>query len=365
MASIELTNISLTYRGGARAVVDLDLAVADGELLVLVGPSGSGKTSVLRLIAGLERAETGSIRIGDRVVDRVPPGSRDVAMVFQDYPLYPHLTVRRNLAFVPSQRRTPRAEIERRVEEVATMLDLVDLLDRRPEALSGGEQQRVAVGRAMVRRAACILYDEPLSNLDAMRRARLREEIRELHERSGTTTVYVTHDPEEAMSIADRIGVLRDGRLLQVGPPEEIYRRPADRHVAALLGSPPMNLLAGHVEVAVGRPVFRDERDVTHALPQSFRDLANGASVLGFRPESVRVTADDPATPPEVGCVAATVESSHFVGAEREIVARTESGLRIIARTREEFPVGARVSVLAPADALHVFAADDSGRRIN
>jgi len=365
MASIELQNISLTYPGGVEAVRDLDLTVADGEMLVLVGHSGCGKTSILRMIAGLERPTSGSVRIGDRVVDRVPPGERDVAMVFQDYPLYPHLTVRRNLAFVPSLRRTPRAEIDERVAEIARLLDLEGLLDRRPEELSGGEQQRVAVGRAMVRRAACILYDEPLSNLDATRRARLRGEIRDLHDRSGTTTVYVTHDPEEAMGIGDRIGVLRNGALLQLGAPEEIYRSPADRHVAALLGSPPMNMVFGFVEVAVGRPVFRDERDRAHALPMSFREVANGAMILGFRPEAVRVAVDGLPPPPDAACLRATVESSRFLGADREIIARTDSGDRLVARTHEDFPAGTRVSVVVPAESIHLFANDPAGQRVD
>ncbi|MCP3902904.1 MAG: ABC transporter ATP-binding protein [Planctomycetes bacterium] len=370
MATIELQHISLTYPGGVRAVRDLDLTAADGEMLVLVGPSGSGKTSVLRLIAGLERPTSGSIRIGDRAVNRVPPGDRDVAMVFQDYPLYPHLTVRKNLAFAPSLKGVPRAEIARRLADVARRLDLDDLLARRPGALSGGEQQRVAVGRAMVRRAACICYDEPLSNLDTDRRVRLRELIRDLHETTGTTTVYVTHDPEEAMSLGDRIGVLRGGALLQVGAPEEVYRRPADRHVAALLGSPPMNFVAGRVLAMDGGMVFRDENDGTHALPASFRVASEAAVILGVRPDAVRIAANGAA--PAVGAdedqaarLEATVESSRFLGAEREIVTRTTSGNRIIARTREDFPIGARVRVLVPAASIHVFAADDAGLRVD
>jgi ABC-type sugar transport system ATPase subunit len=226
--------------GGVEAVRDLTLEVADGELMVLVGPSGSGKTTALRMLAGLEAVDEGDVRIGERVVNRVAPRERDVAMVFQDYALYPQMTVRDNLAFGLRRRSVPKAEVDARVARAAESLELQTLLGRRPRQLSGGQQQRVALGRALVRDPQVFLMDEPLSNLDAKLRAQTRGEIRRLQQEIRTTTVYVTHDQVEAMTMGDRIAVMNDGRLEQVGTPEEVYDRPANRFVAGFIGAPAM-----------------------------------------------------------------------------------------------------------------------------
>src|SRR2546422_493581 len=251
MASVILRNLTKTFDGAARpALRELSLEVRDGEFLVLLGPSGCGKTTALRCIAGLDEATEGEIHIGERDVTRLPPAERDVAMVFQNYALYPHLTVRENIAFALEVRRVPRKEILRRVSEAAQRLGLAELLERRPAQLSGGQRQRVALGRAIVRAPQAFLFDEPLSNLEAPLRSELRSEILKLHRALGATMIYVTHDHVEAMTMGQRIGVLYEGRLRQVGTPAEVYARPADVFVARFVGSPGMNVLHGR-----GRPV--------------------------------------------------------------------------------------------------------------
>ncbi len=247
MAQVVLEGVGKTYPGGVVAATDIDLAVADGEFLVLVGPSGCGKSTVLRMIAGLEEITTGTIRIGDRVVNDVEPRDRDIAMVFQNYALYPHMTVRANMAFGLKLRGVPRDEIDRRVAEASRILGIADLLDRRPRALSGGQRQRVALGRAIVRDPAVFLFDEPLSNLDAKMRVQMRTEISRLHHRLGATMIYVTHDQVEAMTMGQRIVVLKDGRVQQVDTPLALYDRPVNRFVAGFIGSPAMNFLDGRL----------------------------------------------------------------------------------------------------------------------
>ena len=244
MAAIRLAAVSKTYPNGHIALRPLDLRIDDGEFLVLVGPSGCGKSTLLRLIAGLESPTAGRIGIGDDDVTDQPPQARDVAMVFQSYALYPHMSVRDNLAYGLKVRRTGRAETLRRVADVAAALDIAALLDRRPAQLSGGQRQRVALGRAMVRQPRAFLLDEPLSNLDPALRAQARAELRRLHQRLGATTVYVTHDQEEALTLGGRVAVMRDGAIEQVGPPLDIYARPANTFVARFIGAPPMNLLS-------------------------------------------------------------------------------------------------------------------------
>ena len=242
MATVELKGLRKQI-GDTLIVRAVDLAIADGEMLVLVGPSGCGKTTLLRLISGLEEATAGEIWIGGRRVDALPPAQRDVAMVFQSYALYPHMTVRENLAFGLTLRKVSRAEIDRRVEEVAVLLELSQLLARRPRELSGGQRQRVAMGRAIVRRPAVFLFDEPLSNLDAALRSQVRLQLQKLHRQLGTTSVYVTHDQVEAMTLGSRLAVLKGGELQQVGRPLEVFQRPDNRFVAGFLGSPAMNFL--------------------------------------------------------------------------------------------------------------------------
>jgi ABC-type sugar transport system ATPase subunit len=250
VARVQLNAVTKTFPGGTTAVEALDLEVADGELMVLVGPSGCGKSTALRMVAGLESPTSGTILIGDRDVSGLSPGARDIAMVFQSYALYPHMTVRKNLAFPLQRRRIARAEVTRRVAEVGEMLELTPLLDRKPAQLSGGQRQRVAMGRALIREPAAFLLDEPLSNLDAKLRAELRAELKRLHARLRTTMLYVTHDQVEAMTLGDRIAVMERGLLQQVGTPDQVYRTPCNLFVARFVGSPAMNMLPG---TALGR----------------------------------------------------------------------------------------------------------------
>ncbi|MDQ0455367.1 sn-glycerol-3-phosphate import ATP-binding protein UgpC [Rhizobium paknamense] len=248
MASIDINQVSKLYDGGVKAVSGVDIQINDGEFIVLVGPSGCGKSTLLRMVAGLESISEGTVRIGDRVVNTVEPADRDIAMVFQNYALYPHMTVRQNMAYGLKNRKTPKAEIEARVAEAARMLELEPYLDRKPRALSGGQRQRVAMGRAIVRKPAAFLFDEPLSNLDAKLRVSMRGEIRKLQRRLGTTSLYVTHDQLEAMTLADRLVVLSGGRIEQIGTPLQVYHRPATTFVASFIGSPAMNLIKGRIE---------------------------------------------------------------------------------------------------------------------
>src|ERR671924_4131 len=243
MGEIGLDHVTKEFAGGVRAVDDVDLTIGEGEFMVLVGPSGCGKTTLLRSIGGLEKVTGGRIRIGDRDVTRLQPAARDLAMVFQNYALYPHMTVRKNLGYGLRVRKTPRKEIARRVGEVARMLGLDELLDRRPGQLSGGQQQRVAMGRAIIRDPAAFLMDEPLSNLDAKLRVQMRTEVSRIQQRLGTTMVYVTHDQTEAMTLGDRVALMRAGLLQQVGTPKELYDNPVNLFVAGFIGSPAMNFL--------------------------------------------------------------------------------------------------------------------------
>ena len=258
MASVSLRKVRKVYPGGAVGVQGVDLEIRDGEFVVLVGPSGCGKSTTLRMVAGLEEISSGEISIGGRVVNEVLPKDRDIAMVFQNYALYPHMTVRENLAFGLKLRKVPKDEIERRIAEAAAVLGIEPYLDRRPKALSGGQRQRVAVGRAIVRNPAVFLFDEPLSNLDAKMRTQMRVEIKRLHAKLGATMIYVTHDQIEAMTMGDRIVVMEGGRIRQAGAPLEVYEHPADRFVAGFIGTPPMNFFEGRVERgAGGAPAFR------------------------------------------------------------------------------------------------------------
>ena len=252
MANIVFENVDKVYKGGVKAVDDLNLEIQDGEFMVFVGPSGCGKTTSLRMIAGLEEISAGTIRIGDRVVNDVAPKDRDIAMVFQNYALYPHMTVENNLSFGLRLRRTPKDEQNRRVGGAAKMLGLADLLRRRPGALSGGQRQRVAMGRAIVREPQAFLMDEPLSNLDAKLRVSMRASLNQLHERLGTTTVFVTHDQIEAMTLGDRVAVMRDGKLQQVDSPQNLYDQPVNLFVAGFIGSPAMNFVLADLDRDAG-----------------------------------------------------------------------------------------------------------------
>ena len=351
MASVRFERATRQYPGSARPAVDrLDLDVADGEFMVLVGPSGCGKTTTLRMLAGLESVDSGRIYIGDRDVTGVDPGARDVAMVFQNYALYPHMTVAQNMGFALKIAKTPRAEIRSRVVDAARLLGLEAHLDRKPKALSGGERQRVAMGRAIVRRPQVFLMDEPLSNLDAKLRVQTRNQIADLQRRLGTTTVYVTHDQVEAMTLGDRVAVLHDGVLQQCASPRELYRSPANVFVAGFIGSPAMNLFAV--------PVI--DRSVTLGdwmMPVD-REIAADASqvVVGIRPEHFHPDADG---------VEVTVDLVEELGADTYLYAKTAVGAQqVIARVPADSIVarGDRLRLRPDPQQLHFFGPD--GRRI-
>ncbi len=287
MANVRLNHVDKFF-GTVQAVKDVSLNVEDKEFVVLVGPSGCGKSTTLRMIAGLEEISSGEIFIGDKKVNDLPPKDRDIAMVFQSYALYPHLSVFENMAFGLRLRKMPKAEIESRVKEAAEILGLMDLLDRKPRALSGGQRQRVAMGRAIVRRPAVFLFDEPLSNLDAKLRVQMRTEIARLHHRLGSTSIYVTHDQVEAMTLADRIVVMKDGEVQQVGSPMELYHRPANLFVATFIGSPAMNLIAGQL-IREKDDFFLKSEHFSIPLPEKWNPILHKNSsdelVLGIRPQ--------------------------------------------------------------------------------
>ena len=312
MAAIELLNITKVFDGDVVAVDDVSLTVADGEFMVLVGPSGCGKSTLLRMIAGLEEITAGTVEIGGRDVTDLAPRHRDIAMVFQSYALYPHMTVRQNLGYGLKVRRTAKAEIARRVEEVGALLGLEQLLDRRPAQLSGGQRQRVAMGRAIVREPQAFLMDEPLSNLDAKLRVGMRASLAQLHARLGVTTVYVTHDQTEAMTLGQRVAVMRDGRVVQADEPQTLYREPVDLFVAAFIGSPAMNL----VEAAIDgeHAVFGPHRVPLDPSRRPGREVER--VVLGIRPEAFEEASFGPAHLPRVQ---ARVEVVEELGADAHV----------------------------------------------
>ena len=348
MAEITLERVSRIFAGGHAGVRDIDLTINDGELVVLVGPSGSGKSTLLRLIAGLDLPTSGRIAIGGRDVTNVPPQARDLAMVFQSYALYPHKTVRHNLAFGLRMRGRPTAEIETRVQAIARTLQLEGLLDRLPAQLSGGQRQRVALGRAMVREPQAFLFDEPLSNLDPGLRLETRTELAQLHRRLGATMVYVTHDQEEAMKLGQRVVLLREGRIEQVAAPMEIYRQPATLFAATFLGSPPMNLWPA--QVAGAGTVHLDGLDLVLPLPRGAEFTPGSRVTIGIRPEDVLLD-ESGTTLFEVLVVEPTGSQLHvhLTAAERRLVASVPAD-----RTMQP---GDRVHVRLREDRLHVFAA--------
>jgi multiple sugar transport system ATP-binding protein len=376
MASIELDAINKVYPNGFHAVHDLSLKVADGEFMVLVGPSGCGKTTALRMVAGLEELSSGTLRIGDASVATLPPKDRDIAMVFQNYALYPHMSVRDNIAFALSVRHQKKADSRRRVEEAAQILGLTDALDRKPAQLSGGQRQRVAMGRAIVREPVAFLMDEPLSNLDAKLRVQMRAEVSQIHRRLGVATMYVTHDQTEAMTMGDRVAVLNAGVLQQCDRPQVLYDNPANLFVAGFMGSPAMNLY----EATIG-PEARSARLGSQeiALSPAVLQARPGLSaytekkvVLGIRPEELALARDDggPASP----TITADVELVEALGSEslvhfrldaQRVVATDSVGeeqlgemvgsgvARVAARTA--MTTGDRVSLALNESALHFF----------
>jgi multiple sugar transport system ATP-binding protein len=345
MARVTYEQATRIYDGtDVPAVNALDLEIADGEFLVLVGPSGSGKTTALRMLAGLEEVDAGSIFIGDRDVTDVPPKARDVAMVFQNYALYPYLTVEANIAFPLRLARVPKAERARRVREVAELLGLEDYLQRKPGQLSGGQRQRVAMGRAIIREPSVFLMDEPLSNLDAKLRVQMRAEIASLQGRLGVTTVYVTHDQSEAMTLGDRVAVLGDGHLHQCDTPRALYARPANTFVAGFIGSPAMNLMT--LPVAKGSVSLGGVQIACPPGPSSV--------IVGFRPESLDLAADG---------LAAEVEVVEEIGADAFVFCATETA-KLVARTEAKLAPerGSRVSLKPRAAEAHLFDAETGTR---
>jgi multiple sugar transport system ATP-binding protein len=330
LARVDFDNATRIYPGSETPAVDgLDLEVADGEFLVLVGPSGCGKTTSLRMLAGLEDVNEGAIRIDGRDVTHLPPKDRDIAMVFQNYALYPHMTVAQNMGFALKAARSPKAEIARRVAEAAKLLDLEDCLDRKPSALSGGQRQRVAMGRAIVREPLVFLMDEPLSNLDAKLRVQTRTQIAALQRRLGTTTVYVTHDQVEAMTMGDRVAVLKGGVLQQVGTPRQLYDAPTNVFVAGFIGSPAMNLVAARL-TENGAQLARATIPLSREVMARAANRGLTSVTLGFRPEDVNLTTDDTGIPIQVEIVEELGPDAYVYGMlptddnRQQIVARTD-----------------------------------------
>jgi multiple sugar transport system ATP-binding protein len=358
MASITLSHIDKQYPNGYVASRDLSLEIADGELLVLVGPSGSGKSTVLRMIAGLEKPTGGTITIGERDVTRLPPQERDIAMVFQSYALYPHMTVRENMAFGLRLRKQPSDVVARRVAEVADALGLAPMLDRKPSQLSGGQRQRVALGRAIVREPKAFLFDEPLSNLDAQLRVETRAELARLHRRLAATMVYVTHDQVEAMTLGTRVAVLRDGMLQQVAAPMELYRRPSNQFVASFIGSPSMNFVRGAISRDDGRPRFTAPGGLSFPVPLGLA-LQDGPVVLGVRPHDIALGAAGNGGPRGV------VSLVEPLGSEQIVYVTIPGGGDFVAAVGAEASprVDDPVSLTIPGAAIHLFEAE-SGQRI-
>ena len=292
MARIELKHLSKEFDKGVKVINDLNLNIEDGEFLVMVGPSGCGKSTTLRLIAGLEEVNEGEIYIGDKLVNDVPPKNRDISMVFQNYALYPHMTVYDNMAFGLKLRKYKKKEIEERVRDAADILEIEHLLKRKPKQLSGGQRQRVALGRAIVRKPKVFLFDEPLSNLDAKLRVQMRTEIKKIHNRLKTTMVYVTHDQVEAMTMGERISVMKDGIIHQVDTPLNLYDKPVDLFVAGFIGSPGMNFIS--TDIKNGKELIADEGNIQIRIPEKYREViapfAGKSIVLGVRPEDISLT---------------------------------------------------------------------------
>jgi multiple sugar transport system ATP-binding protein len=330
VGQIELDGVTKEFGAGVVAVDNVSLTISDGEFMVLVGPSGCGKTTLLRSIGGLERVTSGRILISDRDVTTAPPAQRDLAMVFQNYALYPHMNVRQNLGYALKVRRTPKREIRQRVEQVARMLGLEELLDRRPKALSGGQQQRVAMGRAIIREPAAFLMDEPLSNLDAKLRVGMRTSLQQLHSRLGTTTVYVTHDQVEAMTLGQRVAVMRDGRVQQVDAPQRLYDEPANLFVAAFIGSPAMNLAKASVDGGAIRlggltiPLDRERRP--EAVPE-------GEVIVGIRPEAFE---DVAFAEPGLPTIDVEVDVLEELGADDHVFFRVDAEPVVVEEARSD-----------------------------
>ncbi|MGF9692497.1 sn-glycerol-3-phosphate import ATP-binding protein UgpC [Rhizobium sp. 0TCS1.26] len=347
MATIELRDVRKVYAGNVEAIKGVSLPIDDGEMIVLVGPSGCGKSTLLRMVAGLESISGGEIRIGDKVVNNLEPAERDIAMVFQNYALYPHMSVRQNLSYGLKNRNTPKDEIDRRITEAARALEIEQFLDRKPRQLSGGQRQRVAMGRAIVRKPAVFLFDEPLSNLDAKLRVQMRVEIRRLQRSLATTSIYVTHDQMEAMTLGDRLVVLNGGKIEQVGTPIELYEKPATTFVATFIGSPSMNLIPfgdGSGWASSG----------TMPTPQ-------GTATIGMRPEDILIASGMEGSSFQTPVNVTAVE---LVGAESYVYGTLPDGSTIVFRVpgRSAIAIGEPLMLTADPSRIHFF--DAGGKRL-
>jgi multiple sugar transport system ATP-binding protein len=375
MARVQLEHVDKIYEGGVKIVADFNLDVADRELVVLVGPSGCGKSTTLRMIAGLESVSAGRILIDGRLVNDVPPKDRDLAMVFQSYALYPHMTVYENMAFGLAMRKTPKVTMDAAVRRAAEILGITPLLERRPKALSGGQRQRVALGRAIVRAPKCFLFDEPLSNLDAKLRLEMRAELKRLHLDLGSTVVYVTHDQEEAITLGDRVVVMKDGVVQQSAAALEIYRRPTNRFVAGFLGSPPMNFLDGHLSETDGRLWFeergRDGEAGGARLPvppwatAALREHLGQALVLGVRPEAL-AAGSQARFEKRDNVIPMTVWLVQPLGDRADVYFSTPHHARIVAQMDASVgaSVGETIPIYVDLDRIHFFEPTERGRTL-
>jgi len=364
MARVEFEHVDKVYPGGTRAITDCTLRVDDGELVVLVGPSGCGKSTLLRLLAGLEAVTRGTIRIGDRVVNDLAPQERNIAMVFQDYALYPFMSVRRNLEFPLKMRKLPAAEMRRRVQWAAGLLDIAALLDRLPKQLSGGQRQRVAMGRALVREPTVFLLDEPLSNLDAKLRVQVRAEISELQQRTGTTMIYVTHDQVEAMTLGQRVAVLDMGVVQQVAPPRQLYDQPANIFVAGFIGNPPMNLFSTRVSTDSAGGSVVSVGDQTLRVGRAWRAAEGATLTAGIRPEAFRLATGGTSR------LAAIVEHVEYLGHETLAHVRVGAGdgpdaVRLIARLQGMYELSKGAAIGLQVDEHRVYLFDSSGTALS
>jgi len=392
MARVDLERVSKVFPGNVKAVDGVTLSAADGEFVVLVGPSGCGKSTTLRLIAGLEDVTDGLIRIGGRVVNDVPPKDRDIAIVFQNYALYPHMTVFENMAFPLKMRKVPKPQIRQRVADAAKMLGIEGLMDRKPRELSGGQRQRVAVGRAVVREPAAFLFDEPLSNLDAKLRVTTRAEIKRLHQRLKTTTIYVTHDQEEAMTLGDRIVVMKDGVIQQADPPLQTYNSPVNRFVAGFIGMPPMNFFDGVLQGEAGRLVFREggaktaaahvsagakeltlpDNGFTLPLPADLSARLAGAVgrhvVLGVRPEHLSLRRPDGVdTETRSASLAVRVNVIEPLGSNMDVYGSTGLHDHVVARVEAQggLRVDQQATLWVDLRKVHCFEPGDAGMNLS
>ncbi len=351
MASVHIRDVHKHF-GGTHVIRGVSIDIADGEFAVLVGPSGCGKSTLLRMIAGLEEITEGTIEIGGKVVNNMPPKERDIAMVFQNYALYPHMKVRDNMAFSMLLAKRPRSEVDARVAKAAGILGLTELLDRYPRQLSGGQRQRVAMGRAIVRDPQVFLFDEPLSNLDAKLRVAMRTELKELHQRLKTTSVYVTHDQIEAMTMADQIVVMRDGVVEQRGKPLELYDRPANLFVAGFIGSPAMNFLAGTLKRANGEATIQLTGGASVPAPRGASGADGQKVIFGTRPEHLELGRDGRG----LGAAVVVVEPT---GADTQVFSKVgDTEVTAIFRERHDFRAGESIRLVPDAERSHLFDAE-------